>query len=151
MKVSNNKPGKQLLIPSLEESQSEQPRLHSNCKAELEEVSGNVRERHQTSEGRIQLTTHHPSGRQLLNPSPLQTDEDVHIPHLCSPGLQTCPIQNNIEITREQVHSETLGRRNVSGQSGLLEHADRGERVGKGRHHLRGFRCLYSALYSGCT
>ena len=43
-----------------------------------------------------------------------------------------CPIQNNKEITREQVHSETLGRRNVSRQSGLREHADRGERVGKG-------------------
>ena len=26
-----------------------------------------------TSEGRIQLATHHPSGRQLLIPSPLQT------------------------------------------------------------------------------
>ena len=81
-------------------------------------MSGHVRERNQTSEGRTQLTTHHPSGRQLLNPSPLQTDEDVHIPRLCSPELQTCPIQNNKEITREQVHSETLGRRNVSRQSG---------------------------------
>ena len=60
------------------------------------------------------------------------------------------PIEHYREA-REQVHSETLGRRNVSGQSGLREHADRGERVGKGRHHLRGFRCLYSGLYSGST
>ena len=29
-----------------------------------------------TSEGRNQLTTQHPSGRQLLIPSPLQTDEE---------------------------------------------------------------------------
>ena len=47
---------------------------------ELEEVYGHERERHQTSEGPIQLNTHHPSRRQLLNRSPLQTDEDVNTP-----------------------------------------------------------------------
>ena len=77
----------------LKKVKNEQPAwvsiLISNCEAELEEVYGHERERHQTSEGRIQLTTHHPSVRQLLNRSPLQTDEDVHIPRLCSPGLQT--------------------------------------------------------------
>ena len=29
----------------------------------------------------------------------LQTDEDVHIPRLCSPKLKTCLIQTNVEIT----------------------------------------------------
>ena len=53
------------------------------------------------AEERIQLTTHHPSGRQLPIPGPLQSDEDVHIPRLCSPGLQTCPIQTNVEITND--------------------------------------------------
>ena len=42
---------------------------------------------------------------------------------------------------REQVHSETLGCRDVFGRSRLREHAARGERVGKGRHHLRNPRC----------
>ena len=56
-----------------------------------------------TSVGRNQLTTQHPSGRQLLIPSPLQTDEDVHIPHLRSPGLRTCQKQNNVEITITQI------------------------------------------------
>ena len=93
----SNKPRRQLLSPSLEERQSEQPILLRTCEAEEEEVYGHERERHQTNEGRTQLTTHHPSGRQLLTPSPLQTDEDVHI--LCSPGLQTCLIQTNVEIT----------------------------------------------------
>ena len=80
---------RQPLIPTLEARQSEQAILLNNCEGELQEVSGYERERHQTSEGRIQLTTHHPSGRQLPIPSPFQTDEDVHIPRLCSPGLQT--------------------------------------------------------------
>ena len=48
----------------------------SICEAKLKEVNGHARARHQASEGRIQLTTH-PSGRQRLIPSPLQTDEDV--------------------------------------------------------------------------
>ena len=58
--------------------QSEQAILLNNCEGELQEVSGYEHERHQTSEGRIQLTTHHPSGRQLPNPSLVQTDEDEH-------------------------------------------------------------------------
>ena len=32
-----------------------------------------------TSEGRNQLTTQHPSGRQLLIPRPLQTDEERRV------------------------------------------------------------------------
>ena len=39
--------------------------------------------------------------------------------------------------------------RDVSGHSGLREHADGGERVGKGRNHLRGPRCPYSKLHRG--
>ena len=60
---------RQLLIPTLEARQSEQAILLSNSEGELQEVSGDERERHQTSEGRIFLTTHHPSRRQLLIPS----------------------------------------------------------------------------------
>ena len=44
---------------------------------------------------------------------------------------------------REQVPSETLSCRDVSGESRLREHSDSGEGVSKGRHHLRGLRCLY--------
>ena len=44
--------------------------------AELEEVCGQEREQHQTSDSRTQLTTHQ-YGRQLLISSPLQTREDV--------------------------------------------------------------------------
>ena len=53
--------------------------------------------------------------------------------------------------TEEQVHSETLGCRDVPGQGGLREHADRGELVRNGHHYLRGPRCQYSTLYTGDT
>ena len=42
----------------------------------LEEVDGNDREQHRTSDGQVQLTAHQ-SSRQLLIPSPHQTNGDV--------------------------------------------------------------------------
>merc|ERR1719323_1670298 len=79
-----------LFVISPEERQSDQPTwvpidkswwraqeiLLSICEAELEEVDGHEREQHQTSDDQIQLTAHQ-SRRQLLIPSPLQTNEDV--------------------------------------------------------------------------
>ena len=50
--------------------------LLSICEAELKEVNGHEREQHQPSDSQIHLTTHK-SRRQLLIPSPLQTNEDV--------------------------------------------------------------------------
>ena len=103
------------------------PLDNTTFEAELEDVSGHEHEQQtrrqllipsplQTSEDKTRrrtnsIDTHHPSGRQLPIPGPLQSDEDVHIPRLCSPGLQTCPIQTNVEITKEHPSNRPNGER----------------------------------------
>ena len=97
--------GRQLLIPTLDALESEQAILLNNREDELQEVSGYERERHQASEVRIQLSTHHPSGRQVPIPSPFQADEDVYIPRLCSLGLQTRHVlRHGVSLEAEPEH-----------------------------------------------
>ena len=63
-------------------------------------------------------------------------------------GQQTgaqCAAIEGVEDTQDKLSC----CREVSRHRGRREHGDRGERVSNGRHHLRGFRCLYSALSSG--
>ena len=91
------------------------------------------------AEERIQLTTHHPSGRQLPIPGPLQSDEDVHIPRLCSPGLQTCPMQTNVEVTKNNKHGEKTRGKSRGGPTQWRSRED--GRGGGGRLRKGGLRC----------
>ena len=85
-----NQPGHQLMARWW----SAQEAFHRICAAKLEELTGHVREHHQPSDGRIQLTPLQSRG-QLLIPSPLQTDKDfasylaAYIPRICSPGIRS--------------------------------------------------------------
>ena len=86
---------KTTLIRSLEERQSEQPRLLSICREELEEVYGQEREQNQ-------------SRRQLLIPSHLQNKEKLlgQRKLLPSEASEPTPHRNVFVISPEERHSD---------------------------------------------